>query len=95
VQSTGNIIQGVGDVVGGITLVDSGSQLTWNLQGMLKSSMTMNDGTLTVMSDLQCGRGVQLLGGGKVVLGGNTFKFGSKDLAISSDVYWASTDGVV
>lgn len=95
VSSTGNVIQGNGNVAGSVILQDSNSALTWGVDGTLQSNITMNGGTLILANDLNCMSGIMPLGTGTIRLGLNRINFGSTDLAWTGNTYWDSSQGQI
>lgn len=95
VVGTGNTIHGNGLVTGGVILSDSNTEIIFGLDGVLLNSVTMNGGTVKLMCDLACGRGVSFSGNGTVDLADNNLVFGSQNLTWVTDLYWGATDGSV
>ncbi|MDR3551443.1 MAG: hypothetical protein P4L31_08610 [Candidatus Babeliales bacterium] len=94
VSSTGNAIQGNGNIGGAIILQDSSAELIWGLEGKLLNTMYMNGGSLVLESNFACANGVQFSGPGIIHLGNNSFILGQNDLNWSDAIYWDGSDGV-
>jgi hypothetical protein len=92
-MGTGNKLHGNGVVGGGIILSDPTATLDLAVQGFIKGDITLNGGTLNMLTDAALGRGTVVAGPGKVVVGSNKMKFGTKDLAFTSPIYFDTTQG--
>ena len=52
IHGTGNVISGNGTITGTITLLDSNTQLFFNLAGIVRSTISLNGGSLTLYDDI-------------------------------------------
>ncbi len=95
VQNTGNKIVGIGGIVGLTTLQDSNAQLTVALDGQFINPIVLNNGALTLASDLSLGNGNVINGPGTVTLGTSHLLLGAQDMTWLTDINWVSTIGVI
>jgi hypothetical protein len=91
----GNRIDGLGNVGGLISLVDSASEIICNFNGQLGNSLLCNNGTVHLEHDLTLGNDVQIYGPGSVQLGLQNITFGENDLIWGNDIRWIGTQGVI
>lgn len=95
IASTGNAIQGNGNIGGAIILQDENAELIWGLEGNLLNTMYMNNGSLVLASNFVCANGVQFSGPGTIHLSNNSFILGQNDLNWTDAIYWDGTNGVL
>jgi hypothetical protein len=95
VVGAGNKIYGSGLVKGGITLLNSASELIWDVNGSLGNFLSLNGGLLTLNSNLNCMNDVQISGRGTISLGDNKIKFGSSDITWPGSIYWDGDNGII
>ncbi|MFC1841522.1 hypothetical protein ACFLYA_00455 [Candidatus Dependentiae bacterium] len=90
VSGSGNTIHGSGTVSGGVTLQDSDSELTMDLNGVVWNSIDLNGGALTMMGDLHLGGDYTIEGPGQVRLMRYNIILGSQDSVWESTINWHS-----
>ncbi|TET34768.1 hypothetical protein E3J61_02410 [Candidatus Dependentiae bacterium] len=69
VSGTNNTLRGNGSIAGAITLSDSASGLTWDMNGSIMNSVALNNGTLTLAHDMDLIDAGSITGPGTVNLG--------------------------
>ncbi len=95
VSGTGNSILGSGNIGMPVTLQDSNTQLTCNLNGFFLQNINMNNGTLLIASEMALGSSVALTGSGAVNLSYNQIDFGPVDMTWTSSVSWTGNNGTI
>jgi hypothetical protein len=79
VSNAGNIINGSGQILEPIQLQDTNAQLIWSNNGLVSSNIILNNGTLSLMGDLNLGHGISITGPGTVELNNQNLNIGYID----------------
>ncbi|KKQ50024.1 MAG: hypothetical protein US69_C0001G0052 [candidate division TM6 bacterium GW2011_GWF2_38_10] len=96
VQKNNNIIQGVGEFLGQILLNGPDAELSFQLNGALLDTLTLNNGSIIILErNLALGKGVTINGVGLVDLKCNDLTIASGDTAWTSTLYFDGMGGSV
>ncbi len=91
--NSGSVLKGTGTMSGLITLYNSSASLNIGLQGILQSTIVMNNGTILLTNGLQLGNGTTLMGPGIINLGSYFLKCGAGANMWQSPLQWISNGG--
>ena len=88
VQHANNSVLGTGEFLGPIFMVDAGSELRFNLDGLVSTDVAMNGGKITLDRNLQLGTDVVLNGPGVVNLTSFDMAVRLKDKTWTGTIEW-------
>ena len=96
VAGSGNQVWGTGNIAAPIFMQDSDAEVTFDLNGNIETSVTMNGGKIILNKDIKLTRGVLFAGQGKVDLTGCKLSLGHDDLTWTGDILWdGGTEGSI
>ncbi|MDR3550320.1 MAG: hypothetical protein P4L31_02820, partial [Candidatus Babeliales bacterium] len=100
IDNQGNILTGAGNITFPIVLLDSGTELIWDLTGQLQTDLIVNGGSISLSANLNIGHSVLLTGGGTVHLNNFTLypgniSYNPPHSTWSDPIYWDGSVGSI
>lgn len=96
IENSGNAILGApSGFFNPITLQDSNAQLFWEGTGPVRTNMTMNGGSMSLITDFILANDILLSGSATIHLDSQSFDMGDIDITWSGAVYWDMTNGKI
>lgn len=99
ISNAGNFISGNGQILAPIILQDGNAQLLWGNIGEVSSNIILNNGTLSLMSDLSLGHAISITGPGTILLDNQNLNTGYVDydqgISWNGDLAFDGSVGVI
>ncbi len=95
ISGSGNQLHGNGSISGAVTLLDSNADITSDLDGFIKNTITLNGSVFSLAEDIHFTNGVMFAGNGTINIGSNILSFGEQDLSLSNTLYWSGSNGML